>query len=408
MTLGVPRGIVIIIEKGTLKRGCLADEVCIVTGAGRGIGLEAARSLAWLGAKVVIAEINAQSCEQVATAINAEFGGGSALAVQCDVSDTDDIHNLAKVVSEEFGPVDAIINNATAFRMGSVIDVGIDGWDLAYRVNVRGPVLLAQAFLPGMMERDHGAFLCVSSSGAAPYMGDYEVFKTAQVEFARVLDAEMEGRKINVFTIGPGLVHTPGSEEGIRVLAPLYNKTVEEFHAMSKEVQLSAEEAGAGFAAAVALADQYRGQEISSFAALSAIGIAVSNGRTCELVVHEVQWTRVQSLVDKALSDLEGQYKSWLEMVVFKRQWILRDFKKGAGMPVEMWLDALRQLKAAIEAKDAYRVTSHRPPFEKLIAQYSHMLAMLNDYQKDPAKLKVGKMAIEGWIRTLEELVPLI
>lgn len=246
--------------------------------------------------------------------------------------------------------------------------VRIDDWDLAYRVNVRGPVLLAQAFLPGMMERDHGAFICVSSSGAAPFMGAYEVFKTAQVELARVLDGEMEGRRVNVFTIGPGLARTPRSEEGIRALAPLYNKSVEEFYALSKEALLTAEEAGAGFAASVALADKFRGQEISSFAALNAIGIAIGKVGPIAPALQTVQWALVQPLVDKALSDLETQYEGWTEMVVFKRQWILRDFKKGAGMPVDQWLDALRQLQAAVGSEDASKAASLRLPFDKLIS----------------------------------------
>ncbi|MBI0583876.1 MAG: SDR family oxidoreductase [Methanomassiliicoccus sp.] len=383
-------------------------EVCIVTGAGRGIGLEAARSLAWLGARVVIAEIDPATGAAAEAQLRKEFGERSALFIRTDVSSSESVRSLAIEIKRSCGHVSAVLNNATAFRMGAVTDVSIEGWDLAYGVNLRGPVLMAQAFLPEMVARDHGRFICVSSSGAAPYMGAYEVFKTAQVELARVLDAEMEGRNVHVLTIGPGLVHTPGSDEGIAALAPLYNKSVDEFFAMSRDVMLTAEEAGAGFAAAVAAAERFRGQEISSFAALSAYGITVGNGGTSEQTVHEVQWTRVQALVDKALSDLEGQYKSWMGMVVFKRQWILRDFKKGAGMPVEMWLDALRQLKVAIETKDASRIISQRPPFEMLIAQYSHMLAMLKDYEKDSEKLKEGKVTIEGWIRTLEELVPLI
>ncbi len=261
---------------------------------------------------------------------------------------------------------------------------------------------MAQTFLPGMIERDHGTFICVSSSGAAPFMGAYEIFKTAQVELARVLDAEMEGRKVNILTIGPGLARTPGSEEGIRALAPLYNKSVEEFYAMSEEAQLTAEEAGAGFAAAVALADRFRGQEISSFAALSTVGITVVKGKPLkEWTSQEVQWSRVQPLVDKALDDLESQYKGWTEMVVFKRQWILRDFKKGAGMPADQWLAALRQLQAAIRIRDLAKVASIRPPLDRLSAQYSHMRDLLNDYEKDPVKLKVGSETIDDWIRTV-------
>jgi NAD(P)-dependent dehydrogenase (short-subunit alcohol dehydrogenase family) len=398
-----------VIANGTLTRGQLEGEVCVVTGAGRGIGLEAARSLAWLGAKVIIAEIDRQSGGAAADAVNAEFGEGTAIFVQTDVAATESVRNLLAVALSEFGHVDVVLNNATAFRMGPVTEVGIEGWDLAYQVNVRGPVLLAQAFIPKMVERDHGTFICISSSGAAPFMGAYEVFKTAQVELARVLDAEMEGCRVNVLTIGPGLARTPGSEEGIRVLAPLYNKSVEEFYMMSKEALLTAEEAGAGFAAAVVLADKFRGQEISSSAALNAVGIAVGKCNKLDAPsVNEIQWTLVRPLVDKALTDLEGQYKGWSEMIVFKRQWILRDFKKGAGMPVDQWLDGLRQMQVAIESKDATKLSYLNLPFDKLIFQYSHMGDLLNDYEKDPAKLKAGITAIEGWISTLKELAPLV
>jgi NAD(P)-dependent dehydrogenase (short-subunit alcohol dehydrogenase family) len=393
-----------IIESGTLTRGQMAGEVCIVTGAGRGIGLETARALAWLGAKVVIAEIDRDTGREAEAALRQEFGDDAALFVPTDVSSEESVRELKTEVEKKYGRVDAVINNATAFRMGAVTDVSIDGWDLAYRVNVRGPVLLAQAFLPGMVSKDHGCFLCVSSSGAAPYMGAYEVFKTAQVELARVLEAEMEGKNVHALTIGPGMVRTPGSEEGIAVLAPLYRKSVEEVYAMSRDVSLTAEEAGAGFAAAVALAERFRGQEISSFAALRAIGIDIGRKAKVTGELTEAQWSAAEELAGRALSDLEEQYRSWKDMAVFKRQWIQRDFKKGAGMPAEQWLDSFRALSTAIAERDASRIGSLSLPLDNLIAQYIHMMEMLSEYEKDPAKLSVGKKAIERWIDDAEAL----
>lgn len=394
----------LIIEKGTLKRGCLDKEVCVITGAGRGIGLETARSMAWLGAKVIIAEIDQGTGERAAASINEEFGDGAAVLVRTDVADESSVNALADVALARFGRVDIVVNNATVFRMGAVTEVPVSGWDLAYGVNLRGPVLLARAFLPGMIKRDHGTFVCISSSGAAPFMGAYEVFKTAQVELARVIDSEMEGKNVNVFTIGPGLVHTPGSDEGIRILAPLYNKTEEEFFAMSKEVQLTAEEAGAGFAASVALAERFRGQEISSFAALSAIGISVAPPAETSADLGEDRWKRLEALTLDAFTSLDGQYKGWKEMIVFKRQWILRDFKNGAGMSVEQWLEALKGMHEAAKSRDATTLSAITPPLSKLSAYYSHMEKLLDDYEKDPQKLATGKAAIEGWIRTIEEL----
>jgi NAD(P)-dependent dehydrogenase (short-subunit alcohol dehydrogenase family) len=123
-----------------------------------------------------------------------------------------------------------------------------------------------------MLEWDYGVLVCVSSVGEA-YMGAYETFKAAQVHLSSTLDAELEGTNIHVFTIDPGLVRTPGLQAATERLAPLYGKTTDEFYAISEEHELTVEAAGVGFAAAVVLAPQFRGQEISSKQALFVAGI---------------------------------------------------------------------------------------------------------------------------------------
>jgi NAD(P)-dependent dehydrogenase (short-subunit alcohol dehydrogenase family) len=126
---------------------------------------------------------------------------------------------------------------------------------------------MARAFLPGMIGRHHGAFVCVSSEGNA-FLGGYETFKAAQVHLAKTLDAELEGMGVMVFTIFPGLVPTKTTCRRVKRLAPLKGMTVDEFFALNKNRTLTVEEAGAGFAVAVVFAGQFRGQEISSLQAL--------------------------------------------------------------------------------------------------------------------------------------------
>ena len=112
-----------------------------------------------------------------------------------DVGDEASVAALRAAAEAAFGAVDAVINNATIFPMGAVVDRQVGDWDRSYRVNLRGPVLLAIAFLPGMLKRGRGIFVCVSSSGAAPFMGAYEVFKTAQGELATTIAGEVEALK---------------------------------------------------------------------------------------------------------------------------------------------------------------------------------------------------------------------
>jgi NAD(P)-dependent dehydrogenase (short-subunit alcohol dehydrogenase family) len=113
--------------------------------------------------------------------------------VKIDIGNEKDIDKIAETVLKKFGKVDVVLNNATVFPMGAIKDTPIDSWDFSYRVNLRGPVVLARKFLPEMIGRKHGIFVCVSSSGAAPFMGAHEVFKTAQVELSNTISAEVEG-----------------------------------------------------------------------------------------------------------------------------------------------------------------------------------------------------------------------
>src|SRR5215208_1490594 len=236
-----------VISQVGLKPDALQGETVIVTGAGGGIGYEAARALLWLGANVVIAEINHQNGRKAEYALEAEFGNDRILFVQTDVGDQASVRNLYNLSILAFGKVDAVLNNATIAVLGQVKDLPIEDWDRSYRVNLCGPVLMAKTFLSEMIRRNHGVFACVSSTGTA-FLGGYETFKAAQVHLANTLDAELEGTNVIAYTIGPGLVPTKTASEAVAQLAPQLGMTVEELFEMNKNAVLSAEEAGAGFA----------------------------------------------------------------------------------------------------------------------------------------------------------------
>jgi NAD(P)-dependent dehydrogenase (short-subunit alcohol dehydrogenase family) len=399
------------ISKGKLKQGCLSGKVAVVTGSGRGIGYEAARSLAWLGAKVVIAEIDAVSGKSAAERICAEMGQGAARFVETDVADDESVRRLAGDVMKTNGRIDAVLNNACAFILAAVKDTNIADWDSGYQVNLRGPLLLTLAFLPVMLKAKSGVLVNVSSSGAAPFMGPYEIYKTAQVELANTLAAELEGTGVVAFTIGPGLVRTPGSLEGISKLAPLYGKTVDEFYQMSSEAMIPVEEAGAGFAAAIAMAKQYDGHEISSMSALVDAGIPI-RGReesTTRPASSPVDPHLLAESTREVRDALVKQNADWKRYSIFFRQWMVRDFKKNAGMPMDAWLVKLKELESAVEKQGNIQpLIEARARLQQLDAFYDHLIDSQRGYQKDLAKRDEGERAIRGWQEPVRRLLSLI
>lgn len=387
-----------LIGTGRLNPQSLAGQTAIVTGAGRGIGFETARALVWLGARVIIAEIDANTGVDAARRLNAEFGTGKVEFIQTDVGSEESIDELKRQALAAFGKVDIVINNATITPLGAVKDVPIEEWDASYKVNLRGPVLLARAFLPGMLVRDYGVFVCVSSVGES-YMSAYESFKAAQVHLASTLDAELEGTGVHAFTIGPGLVRTLAFQMGAEKLAPLYGKTVEEFIELSQAHELSVEAAGAGFAAAVVLADQFRGQEISSKQALIAAGIdlAQEEHEPPREKVDPQKTSQALELARRVRQTLKEQSEGWAERSLFERSWMFRDFKKNAGMPVERWLDTLSDLIDCLEKQDFAALVKLNPPVAQLSGYYEHMIELARGYEKNPQKLEEQLRIVQGW-----------
>lgn len=270
-----PASVPPLILRGKLTPTSLAGEVVIVTGAGGGIALEAARSLLQLGASVAIAEIDG-SLERPALSELAHTGAlAGAMFVRADVSDETSVQALVGQVESRFGKVDVVLNNATYSPAGmAVVETSVETWDRSYAVNLRGPPLLARRCLPAMIARRHGVFSCVSSTGG-PFLAPYETLKAAQLTLANSLDAELEGTGVVAFTIGPGLVPTKTAIAAIEHLAPRLGMTPDDFWAQNQGAVVSVEAAGAGFAASIALAERYSGQEISSTQALIDAGIEV-------------------------------------------------------------------------------------------------------------------------------------
>ena len=401
-----------VISQLGLQPDALRGETVLVTGAGGGIGYEAARALLWLGANVVIAEINQQNGRKAEATLESEFGRDRILYVNTDVGDQASVNNLYKLAVLAFGKVDAVINNATIAVLGNVIDVPIEEWDRSYHVNLRGPVLIAKTFLPDMIRRNHGVFACVSSTGTA-FLGGYETFKAAQVHLANTLDAELEGTDVIAYTIGPGLVPTETASKAVAQLAPQMGMSVEAFFEMNRGAVLSVEEAGAGFAVSIVFAEKFRGQEISSVQALKAadinFGAAEAENESATLNASQGKSSdehlrQAQALCEAVHDTLKEQSDGWKSRSLFERQWVIRDFKKTAGMPVEEWLLSLERLEAGLRSEGTIAL----PPLEKLARYYEHLAELAIGYERDSAKLEESLRHVYSWrdeVKQLEKII---
>ncbi|AFG34372.1 beta-ketoacyl-ACP reductase [Fervidobacterium pennivorans subsp. shakshaketiis] len=185
----------------------LDGKVCIITGAGSGIGRAAAELFAKEGAIVIACDVNETSYENP----NIHF-------YKLDVTDRNRIAEVVKDVVEKFGKIDVLVNNAGITRDALIQNMTEEDWDKVINVNLKGVFNMTQAVVPYMLEAGKGSIINTSSvvgvygnigqtNYAATKAGVIGMTKTWAKEFAR------KGAQIRVNAVAPGFIKTPMTEK---------------------------------------------------------------------------------------------------------------------------------------------------------------------------------------------------
>jgi len=193
-----------------LSKFALTDKIVIVTGAGRGIGKGLALGFAEAGADVVVAARTVAEIEAVASQIREM--GRKALAVPTDVRQSDQISNMAQKTLEEFGRIDALINNAGGSFVVMANDMSENAWDAIVRENLRPVFLCSKIVGKVMLDQKKGNIVNISSKageGASPGLSAYGASKAGVINLTRTLALEWAPH-VRVNCIAPGAIETPG------------------------------------------------------------------------------------------------------------------------------------------------------------------------------------------------------
>ena len=342
------------IQRMNLAPDALAGRVAVVTGAGRGIGRETACTLAQLGARVAIAEHSDLGAE---TEQRIRAAGGEAIYVQTDVSDRQSVTNLARVVTQVWGPADILINNAIVCPAVSVVDMDVSLWDRVIAVNLRGAFLMCKALLPDMLARHGGVVVNMVSTDAMPCLAAYIASKQGLAGFSQSLAAEVGPQGVRVIAFGPGMVDTPGIRGVAQGLAPHLGMSTDQFLGMSLhpayEGLMPAEHAAAATAyLIVRLADEYHGEVVDAYTVLERAGLirsalplktAADSTSPVGLPPAQRQEMRADMLAHvaeagKQLQDVVEQIATDFDRLpIFVRPLARSGFKSKAGQSIQEW-----------------------------------------------------------------------
>lgn len=208
----------------------LGDRVAVVTGAGQGLGRAIVLALANEGARVVVADLNAEAASEVAAEV--EDAGSDGLAVAVDVADEVSVASLRNGTLERFGRVDILVNNAGVYPHSLIVDMREEEWDRVLDINVGGHFLCSRAFVPYLKEQRSGRIICTASAIAykgAKGFAHYASSKAAVLGFVRALARELAPSGITVNSIAPGTANTA---------MPRQHRTEDELQQRSAKVPL--------------------------------------------------------------------------------------------------------------------------------------------------------------------------
>ncbi|QEA38224.1 3-oxoacyl-ACP reductase FabG [Pistricoccus aurantiacus] len=187
----------------------LNDQVAIVTGGAKGIGKGIAGVLAEAGARVVIADIDAEAGKRTAEALGATFES-------LDVTDRDACQRVVETVLERHGRLDILCSNTGIFPQATVEEMTLEDWEQMMAVNLRGTFFMVQAVLPTMRQQSYGRIVITSSITGAitgyPGWAHYGASKAGQLGFMRSAALECAKEGITINAVMPGNIRTEGLE----------------------------------------------------------------------------------------------------------------------------------------------------------------------------------------------------
>ncbi|NCB53181.1 MAG: SDR family oxidoreductase [Clostridia bacterium] len=187
----------------------LENQVAIVTGASRGIGKATAKKFASEGAAVMLIARNIDTLDKVKAEI--EAAGGKAYSYQCDMGVDKEIEDTVQAITDRFGRIDILINNAGITKEAPLVDMPIKDWDEVIRINLRSVMVMTKACLPIMVKQHFGNIVFIASGTALrgmPGNSPYSAAKAAGLCFMQALGDEMRPDGIRCNTICPGPVDT--------------------------------------------------------------------------------------------------------------------------------------------------------------------------------------------------------
>jgi NAD(P)-dependent dehydrogenase (short-subunit alcohol dehydrogenase family) len=200
----------------------LKGKVAIVSGGATGMGGAASSLFAAEGAKVAVIDRNLEAAENRAAAIRA--AGGTALALQADVSRADEVAAAVAAAERAHGPATVLFNHAGTIVIKPFLETTEEEWDWLHHVNVKSMFLMTRAVLPGMIAAGGGSIVCTSSISAVagtPMEVLYDTTKGAVHMFARAIAVEFRDRGIRCNAVCPGFIETPHGLREVRELQAL-------------------------------------------------------------------------------------------------------------------------------------------------------------------------------------------
>jgi 2-hydroxycyclohexanecarboxyl-CoA dehydrogenase len=188
----------------------MKDKIAVVTGAASGIGRATAQALAEAGATVIVADIDPDKGEAAAAAIRRNDHKAEFMSV--DMTDAASIGAFAAALQAKFGPVDILVNGAGWGRTAPFWEGTSEFWSKLVALNLVGPMTLAKALLPAMMERGGGRIVNIASdAGRVGSLGEtvYSAAKGGLIAFTKSLARETARYGISVNCVCPGPTDTP-------------------------------------------------------------------------------------------------------------------------------------------------------------------------------------------------------